>query len=177
MDDAPGFIQTVDRFAAAHFQPDLLHRHFELVARFGLFNHGGRGPDHLDLVLLQNAVMKQVHRQIQAGLPAQGGQQGVGTLLGDHLLDHFPSQRFDVGPIGHFGIGHDGGRIGINQYDFIPLFPQRFAGLGTGIVKLAGLPNNDGTGADQQYLFEVVATWHETVFSFLWRKGYKALKK
>ena len=41
--------------------------------------------DHLHAVLLQHARAGQLRGEVQAGLPAQVGQQGVGPLLGDDL--------------------------------------------------------------------------------------------
>ncbi len=40
--------------------------------------------------------------------------------------------------------GHDGGRIAVDQNDFITFRAQGFTGLRAGIIKFAGLPNNDG---------------------------------
>ena len=42
------------------------------------------------------------------------------------------------------GIGHDGGRIGVDQNYFIAQFPQGLAGLGAGIVEFAGLADDMG---------------------------------
>ena len=46
------------------------------------------------------------------------------------------------------GIGHDGGRIGIDQHDLVAQFSQGLAGLGAGIVEFTGLADDDGTGTD-----------------------------
>ena len=72
----------------------------------------------------------QVHGQVQAGLAAEGGQQGVGPLGLDHLGHDFPGQRLDVGAVGHARIGHDRGRIGVDQHDLVALLAQGLAGLG-----------------------------------------------
>ncbi len=126
-----------------HFQADPLHGRLELVARFGLGDHRGVGADHLDAVLLQHAVMVQVHRQVQARLAAEGGQQGVGPLGLDHLGDDLPGQRLDVGAVGHLRVGHDRGRVGVDQHDLVPLLAEGLAGLGARIIELAGLPDDD----------------------------------
>ena len=71
--------------ARGHLEADLDHRLLELLAVLGLVDDLGVGADHLDAVLLQHAVLVQVHRDVQAGLAAEGGQQGVGPLRLDDL--------------------------------------------------------------------------------------------
>ncbi len=41
------------------------------------------------------------------------------------------------------GIGHDGGRVGVDQDDLIAQLSQGLAGLGAGIVEFAGLADDD----------------------------------
>ena len=76
-----------------------------------------RGADHLDAVLLEHAVLVQVHRRVQAGLAAERRQQRVGPFLLDDLGDDLPGDRLDVGAVGHLRVGHDGGRVGVDQHD------------------------------------------------------------
>jgi hypothetical protein len=106
------------------------------------------GADELHAVALQRPVLVQRDRGVQRGLPAQGGQQRVNLvaalrLLGDHLLDEGGGYRLDVGVVGVLRVGHDGGRVGVDQADLQPLRAQHPAGLGTGVVELAGLPDDD----------------------------------
>ena len=61
------------------------------------------------------------------------------------------------------GIGHDGGRIGVDQDHPIALFPQGLAGLGTGIVELAGLADDDGTGPEDQDALDIGAFGHRVL--------------
>ena len=133
----------------------------------GLGDDLGVGADHLDAVLLQHAVLRQVHGQVQPRLPAQRRQQGVGPLGLDHLGHDLPGERLDVGAVGHLRVGHDRGRIGIDQHDLVAFFAQGLAGLGAGIIELAGLADNDRAGADQQNLMDVVTSWHERFLSAL----------
>ncbi len=69
-------------------------------------------------------------------------------------------ERLDVGPVGQIRIGHDGGRVGIDQDDFVAVGAQGFGGLGAGVIELAGLADDDGAGADDQDAVEVVASGH-----------------
>jgi len=64
------------------------------------------------------------------------------------LLNDFRGDRLDIGGIGQIGIGHDGGRVGIDQNDPVTLGLQCLAGLRPGIVKLTGLTDDDGSGTD-----------------------------
>ena len=64
-------------------------------------------------------------------------------------------QWFDVGDVRHLRIGHDGSRIGIDKHDLIAEIAQCFACLGSGIVEFAGLPDDDRTGTDDEYLVNV----------------------
>jgi hypothetical protein len=59
-------------------------------------------------------------------------------------------ERLDVGRIGHLRVGHDRRRVRVDQHDAVPLLAQRLAGLGAGVVELAGLADDDRPGADDQ---------------------------
>ena len=87
---------------------------------------------------------------IQGGLAAKSGEECVWLLLGDDLFDDLGSDRFDVGAISEFGIGHDRGGVAVDQNDLIALFPEGFAGLDAGVVKLAGLTDDDGARSDDE---------------------------
>ena len=108
------------------------------------------GADQLDLVALQGAVLVQGDRGVQRGLPAEGGQQGVRPLLGDHHLDELRGDRLDVGGVGELRVGHDRRRVGVDQDDPEPLGLEHPAGLGAGVVELARLADHDRAGADHQ---------------------------
>ena len=48
------------------------------------------------------------------------------------------------------GVGHDGGRIEIDEDDAEAFLLEGFAGLGAGIIKFAGLADDDRAGADNE---------------------------
>ena len=105
--------------------------------------------------LFEHAHLLQRQRAIERRLAAHGRQQreaaGDGVaLLGDDLGDDLGRDRLDIGAVRHVRIGHDRGGIGIDQDDAVALGAQRLAGLGAGIVELAGLPDDDRPGADDQ---------------------------
>ena len=108
----------------------------------------------------KRAVFMQRHSQVEGGLAAEGGQKRVRTLLLDDLGDHLGNQRLDVGAVGERGVGHDGGRVGVDQHDLETLLHEHLAGLGAGVVELAGLPDHDGTGSEQEDLVDIGAAGH-----------------
>src|SRR5690606_29266176 len=128
----------------------------------GLVDDLGLGPDHLDAVFLQHPGGVQRQGGVQSRLPAHGRQQGVGTLLLDDLLDHFRRDRLDVGGVGQFRVGHDRGRVRIDQDDPVALGLERLARLHARIVELARLSDDDRTRADDQDALDVGAFGHAT---------------
>ena len=99
----------------------------------------------LHAALLQDALLFQLHGQIQTGLAADAGNNGVGPLVADDFGHIFQGQRLHVDLISDGGIGHNGGRVGVYQNNFVTLFFQCQAGLGACVVKFSGLADDDGT--------------------------------
>ena len=86
--------------------------------------------ENLDAIFFQHAVLGQVERAVQRGLAAHGRQQRIRPFLLDDLFHRLPVDRLDIGGIGHAGVGHDGGRVGVDQDHPVTLFLQCLAGLG-----------------------------------------------
>ncbi len=101
------------------------------------------GADQLDVVLLQHPVLRQRNGGVQRRLPSHRGEDRVRTLALDDLFDEIRGDRLDVGPVGQVRIGHDRGRIAVDEDDAVSFLTQHFAGLGPGIIKLAGLTDDD----------------------------------
>ena len=159
----PGFFHGMGDGGPRTLEADLLHGLVEAVTVFGFINGVGVGADHFHAVLFQNAVALEVQGAVQRGLAAHGGQQRIRLLFLDDLLDGLPGDRLDVGGIGHDRVGHDGCRIGVNQNNPVTLFAQRLAGLGSGVIKLARLPDHDGAGAQDQDALDVGTFWHASL--------------
>ena len=113
------------------------------------------GADELDAVLLQDAVLEQADRDVERGLPTEGGQQCVRALRGDDLLDELGGERLDVGRVGDLGVGHDRRGVAVDQADPQPLGAQHPAGLGARVVELGGLADEDRPGADDHHVLDV----------------------
>ena len=104
--------------------------------------------------------MKKIKGKIKPGLSTQSRKQGIGFFLFNNLGHAFHGQRFDISRVGKFGIGHDGGRIAIDQRYSVTFFTQSFAGLSPAVVKLASLSNYYGPRSDDQDVFNIVSSRH-----------------
>ena len=143
---------------------DLLHGVLEHLAVLRLVDGGALGAQQTHIVLRQESILIQLHRQGQAGLSAQGGEQAIGLFNFNYALDHIQGQRFDIDLVCHGLIGHDGSRVGVDQYHFQSLFLEGPAGLGTGIVKFGSLTDDDRTRADYHYFLQIISQRHCTQF-------------
>ena len=148
--------QRVRQLRARRLQADPLHRLAEELAVLGLVDGLGRGADHLDAELLEHAHLAQRQRRVERRLAAHGRQQHQlvvrprGALLLDDLRDDLRRDRLDIGGVGQLRVGHDRGRVGVDQHDPVALGLERLHGLGAGIVELAGLADDDRAGADDR---------------------------
>ena len=60
-------------------------------------------------------------------------------------------QRLEVDDVGHAGVGHDRGRVAVEQDRAHALVAQRAAGLGAGVVELGRLADDHRARADDQH--------------------------
>ena len=152
-------------------QADLDHRLLEEGAVLGGGDGLGVGADHLRRAgHADEPTFEQLHGDVQTGLAAEGRQYGVGLLPFDDRRQHLPGERFHVGGVGEVGVGHDRGGIRIGEDHAVALFAQHAACLGARVVELAGLADDDGTGADDQDRVEIGAFGHQRApFPPLWR--------
>ncbi len=122
----------------------------EQLAVLGHLDRLERRADQPDVVLVQDAGLSQGHGQVEPGLAAQAGEEPLRPLFGDDSLDGLDGERLEVDGIGHFRVGHDRGRIGVDQDRPHALGPQRPAGLCARVVELGRLPDDHGATADDQ---------------------------
>ena len=147
------------------FQADLGHRVAKQLPILGLVDGLGRCADHLDVEFFEYAQLLEREGAVQGRLAAHGRQQGEAagkdvTLLLDDLGNDLRRDRLDIGRIRHVRVGHDGRRVRIDQHDPVTLLAEGLAGLRPGIVELAGLPDHDRTGTDDEDRGEVGAFRH-----------------
>ena len=107
------------------------------------------------------------------GLAAERGQQHEFALRAepfhflllahDDFLDAFRRDGLDVGAVGELRVGHDGGRVGVDEDDAVALLLERLAGLRAGIIELARLADDDRAGADDEDAVNVSALGHLSI--------------
>src|SRR5258708_14723020 len=141
---------------ARHIKSDALHSAFEELAIFSFGNRRSIGTDQLYPVPSERSAPVLLHRGVERSLAADGWQKRVRSFLGDDQLNNFGSNRLNVGTGRKLRISHDRGRIGIYQDNLIALFLQSFAGLDSGIVKFAALPDNNRSGPNHQNFFKIL---------------------
>ena len=136
--------------AGRHFQAYVFHGFAEQLTAFGLFNNLSPRADELHPAFRQNAALGKSKSGVQCRLAAQRGQQGVRTFLADDGRQGVLFDGLHIGGVGQLWISHDGGRIGVDQHHLIAFFLEGLDGLGTGVIKLATLTDDDGTRAENK---------------------------
>ena len=161
--------QRLDLMRTRRSETDLGHRLAEELAVFGLVDRLRSGADHLDLVAVEDAHFLQAEGAVERRLSAHCRQQreaarrGV-ALLGDDLGDDLGGDRLYIGPVRHLGIGHDRGRVRVDEDDAVPFRPQSLAGLRSRIVEFARLADDDWPSADDEDGRDVGPFRHSVLF-------------
>ena len=154
--DGVGDFRRNDRLA------DRLAHFLEELTVFRTFNTVAAGADQFDTALFQNALLLQLHREIQTGLSADARQDRIRTLIAQDLCDIFQCQRLHVYLVRDRCIGHDRRRVGVAENDLIAFLLQRKTRLGAGIVEFRCLTDDDRSGADDENLLKVCTFCHIT---------------
>ena len=81
-------------------------------------------------------------------------------FLADDALQEFHVQRFHIDAVRNVRVSHDGRRVAVDQHDLEAFLAQGTAGLGTGIVELRRLSDDDGAGTDDQDFFDILQFRH-----------------
>ena len=149
-----GIVQVLNHLGGDDGLVQLLHGIFEELTVLGTVDGLRLAGQQTDAAAVQEAVAGQFHRKVQAHLAAQVGQDGIRLFLFDDALYDFRRQRFDIHMIGNIGVGHDGGRVGVDEHRLDTLGFEGAAGLRAGIVKLCRLTDDDGAGTNDQHLFD-----------------------
>ena len=125
----------------------------QVAERLAVLGH----PDRLerraeepDGVALEDAGVGHRRRQVERGLAAQPGQQAVRPLPGDDRLDRLDGQRLEVDHVGHRRVGHDRGRVRVDEDRPDALGAERAAGLRPGVVELGRLADDDRAGPEDE---------------------------
>ena len=141
--DSGRFAHGVCGTGAGEVKPDLEHGFLEQVTVFGALDGFGFSTDEFHLVAVEDAAFVEFHGEVQGGLATKCGKQSVRAFATDDFVQNIDAQRFDVGAVGHFGVGHDGGRVGVHEHHFVAFAAEHLAGLHAGVVEFAALANHD----------------------------------
>ena len=158
--DGLGVFHAVGIARACDLQADLGHGLVKELAVLAALDSGQVTADHLDAVLVQRTVLRQLNSGVEAGLTTQRGQQCIRMLFLDHALDKLGGDGLDIGAVGKTRVGHDGRRVGVDQDDLKAILLEHLAGLGAGVVELAGLANDDGARTNNEDTLDVSTFRH-----------------
>ena len=125
----------------------------QVTERLAVLGHPDRlerRPKQADPVALEHTRLGQRHRQVEGGLPAQAGQQPLRPLARDDRLDRVDRQRLEVDNVGDGRVGHDRGRVGVDEDGPDALGAQRPTRLRPGIVELGRLADDDRSRSQDQ---------------------------
>ena len=145
----------------------LFHRLLEQLTVLGAVDGLRLTGQQTDAGAVEVAGTGQLHGEVQAHLAAEVGQHRVRLFDLKDPLHHLKGHGLDVNMVGHVRVGHDGSGVGVEQNGLDALCLQRAARLCTGVVELCGLTDDDGAGADDQYLFDSGVLRHFSVPPFL----------
>ena len=153
-DEMPAFFQSRSDDAGRNRFADLLHQFFEGFPIFRFIDTFLVDAQQSGTVFFKDPLLIQRHSQVQPRLTSESGENAFWSFLFYDLLHGLFRNRFQIHFIRNSLIGHDGGRIAVDQNGLYALLGNGFAGLGSGVVKLGGLSDDDGTGTDDEYLFQ-----------------------
>ncbi len=125
----------------------------QVAERLAVLGHPDRlerRAEEADRVALEHAGIGHRGRQVERGLPAEPGQQSLRLFAGDDRLDRLNRQRLEVDHVGDGRVGHDRGRVRVDQDRPDPLGPEGAAGLRPGVVELGGLADHDRPRAEDE---------------------------
>ena len=158
--DSLGVDHAVGVARARDLQANLGHGLVKELAVLSALDGGQVAADHLDAVLVERTVFRQLDGGVQTGLAAQRGQQRVRALFLDYALDKLGGDGLDIGAVGKTRVGHDGRRVGVDQDDLKAILLEHLAGLGAGVVELAGLADDDGARTNDEDALDVSTFRH-----------------
>ena len=116
-----------------------------------------------DLHVFEGPHLGEFCRQVQAGLASHAGEDTVRFLFLDDPGDDIGPEGLDIDLVRHLRVGHDRGRVGVDQHDLHSLLPHGTAGLRPGEVEFGCLADLDGSRSDQKDFFNVRPARHQAI--------------
>ena len=162
--DAGGHLDALlDRSSDFGRQDGLAQRFAQLLEQltvFGPLDRLERRTENLDLTLVENTLFGQLHGEVQTRLPAETRHDGVGTFVTDDFGNVFERQRLHVDLVGDVRVGHNRGRIGIDQHYLVTLLAKGQTSLRTGVIELGSLSDDDRARPDDHHLVDIFTFRH-----------------
>lgn len=132
----------------------------EVMMVFGFINGVGGGVNYGDVEFFQYVLLFQFQCVVQCGLVVYGWQYCIWMFFFNDFVYYFLVNWFDVGGIGYFWVGYDGGWVGVYQNDVIVFFVQGFICLSVGVVKFICLIDNNWVCVQNQDVFYICMFWY-----------------
>src|SRR3989304_2268522 len=98
----------------------------------------------------QDARPRQRDGEVERRLAPETRQDPVRALALEDALHRLDRERLPVDHVGDAGVGHDRGRVRVQQDRADALAAQGPAGLRAGVVEIGRLPDDHGPGADDE---------------------------
>ena len=134
-------LHRFDGLADRRLDADFVEFLDEQVAVFGRHDRVDRRAQHLDAVFPQRAVLRKLRPAVQRGLPAEGEQDAVGSLLLDNFLYETGRHGQEIDPVRDpFGSLYRRD-IRIDEHRGDAFFFEGLERLRAGVVELARLPD------------------------------------
>ena len=127
----------------------------------GPADHVDARADQLDAELVEDARLGELDREVERRLAAERRQERIGALAAEHVGDALDVERLDVGAVGEARVGHDRGRVRVDDDRAESVLAQDLQRLAAGVVELAGLADHDRAGADQADRRDIGAPRHQ----------------
>ena len=140
----------VTRNAARRLDADLVEPLDEETPVLGVLDGLDGSAEDADAVALEHAATIEVQATVERRLTAEGQQDGIDLVRGDHALDELRNHRHQMHSVGQAVAGLNCGDVGVDEDRLDTLFPQRLDRLRARIVELAGLADPEGAGSEDQ---------------------------
>ena len=111
----------------------------EQLSVLGSFNAFSTRSEKLGVTFTQNAFLFELHCEIESGLTADAGKDGVGTLIAKNLCNVFERKRLHIYLVRNGGVGHDGSGVRVYENDLVALLLECKTSLCACIVKFRRL--------------------------------------
>ena len=130
---------------------DFVQQPAEALAILGHLDRLERRAQQACLVPFENALAGELDAQVERRLAAQAGQDAVRMFALEDALDRRDGEWLEVDDVRHARVGHDRGRVAVEQDRPDAFRAERAAGLRAGVVELRRLADDHRPTADDQH--------------------------